>query len=72
MAIRSKIDLDLLYHVDGKFNPTDVGTRPNKITVDFRIYLLVRCNQFRYMIISPGHSMFELCGQEFSRLKITN
>ena len=33
-AIRSKIDLDSLYHVDGKFNPTDVGTRPNKITVD--------------------------------------
>ena len=25
-AIRSKIDLDSLYHVDGKFNPTDVGT----------------------------------------------
>ena len=34
MAIRSRIDLDLLYHMDGKFNPTDVGTRPNKITVD--------------------------------------
>ena len=34
MAIRSKIDLDLLYHLDSKFNPTDVGTRPNKITVD--------------------------------------
>ena len=33
-AIRSKIDLNLLYHVDGKFNPTNVGTRPNKITVD--------------------------------------
>ena len=33
-AIRSKIDLDSLYHVDGKFNPTDVGTRPDKITVD--------------------------------------
>jgi len=32
--IRSKIDLDSLYHVDGKFNPTDVGTRPDKITVD--------------------------------------
>ena len=25
-AIRSKIDLDSLYHVDGKFNPIDVGT----------------------------------------------
>ena len=32
--IRSKIDLDSLYHVDGKFNPTDVGTQPDKITVD--------------------------------------
>lgn len=34
MAMRSKIDLDSLYHMDGKFNPTDVGTRPDKITVD--------------------------------------
>ena len=33
-AIRSKIDLNSLYHVDGKFNPTDVGTRPDKITID--------------------------------------
>ena len=33
-AIISKIDLDLLYHIDGKFNPTNVGTRPDEITVD--------------------------------------
>ena len=30
--IRSKMDLDILHHVEGKENPTDVGTRPKKIT----------------------------------------
>ena len=33
-AMRSTIGLDTLYHVDGKFNPADVGTRPDKITID--------------------------------------
>ena len=32
-AIRSKINLNM-YHANGKFNSTDVGTRPDKITID--------------------------------------
>lgn len=32
--IRTKMGLDLLHHVDGKENPTDVGTRPELITSD--------------------------------------
>ena len=32
--IRSRMGLDILHHVDGKENPTDVGTRPELITAD--------------------------------------
>ena len=32
--IRTKLGLDLLYHVDGKQNPADVGTRPELITAE--------------------------------------
>ena len=32
--IREKMGLDILYHVEGLSNPTDVGTRPNEITAD--------------------------------------
>ena len=32
--IRTKMGLEILHHVDGKENPTDVGTRPELITAD--------------------------------------
>ena len=32
--IRTKMGLDILHHVDGKENPTDVGTRPELITAE--------------------------------------
>ena len=32
--IRSKIDLDELFHVDGKENVADIGTRPDLLTTD--------------------------------------
>ena len=32
--IRTKLDFDKLYHVDGKYNPVDVGTRPDLINAD--------------------------------------
>ena len=32
--IRSKMGLDILHHVEGTQNPTDVGTRPELITAD--------------------------------------
>ena len=33
-TIRSNIDLNILYHVDGKFNPCDTGTRPDLVSID--------------------------------------
>ena len=32
--IRTKMGLDILHHVEGKNNPTDVGTRPEEITAE--------------------------------------
>ena len=32
--IRSKLDIDMIHHVEGKSNPTDVGTRPELVTAD--------------------------------------
>ena len=32
--IRTKMGVEILHHVDGKENPTDVGTRPELITAD--------------------------------------
>ena len=32
--IRAKIDMDMIHHVEGKSNPTDVGTRTELITAD--------------------------------------
>ena len=32
--IRTKMGVEILHHVDGKENPTDVGTRPELITSD--------------------------------------
>ena len=32
--VRTKLGLDILHHVDGKHNPTDVGTRPELITAE--------------------------------------
>ena len=33
-TIRSKVDLSILHHTDGKLNPTDTGTRPNLVSRD--------------------------------------
>ena len=32
--IRSKVDVDMLHHVHGPENPSDVGTRPNNVKVE--------------------------------------
>ena len=31
---RCKLDIDMIHHVEGKSNPTDVGTRPELVTAD--------------------------------------
>ena len=33
-TIKSNISLEFLYHVDGNLNPADIGTRPDKISVE--------------------------------------